>query len=202
MLLFVDSRYPQPRKIRRAADILRSRGLLSYPTDTIYGIGCDPFERKAVEALFAMRNRPNWKPASLLCSDLKMMARYAIMTDEAHRAIRRVIPGPYTFIFRATPDVPRSLTGKRKQVGIRVPDNNIVLSLIEELGAPILNVSARDREGVYLEDPRETERIWGRSLGAVIDGELLPPRESTVIDLTDRHPEVLREGLGDPSLFR
>jgi len=129
------------------------------------------------------------------------VAPYAHISDAAYRTARRALPGPYTLILKATKQVPRPLRGKRKEVGIRVPDHQVVLQLVETLGLPLLNVTVHDTFGEYIDDPHEIDRMWGKQLGAVIDAELLPEAPSTVIDFTGRYPELLREGEGDPDLF-
>lgn len=201
MLLSIDPEYPNLKRVANAARILRQGGLLAYPTDTTYGIGADPFQPKAVAELFAQTRRDPAKPASLLCADLKMISKYAVISDRIFRALKRAIPGPYTFILPATDAVPRGMYGKRREVGVRVPDHPIVQSLIAALGTPLLNSSARDLEGQYLDDAREIEALWGYRLEAIIDCGPISPQESTVIDLVDDEPVLIREGLGDPSLF-
>ncbi len=201
MLLLMNIDHPQPRKIAKAAELIRAGEILCYPTDTGYGLGCDPHQLKTVEKLFRMGNRSKEKPASLLCSNFKQIAQYAYIDDTSFRVAKRVLPGPYTLILKATKVVARRLHGKRKEVGIRYPNHPVVLALIEELGTPILNITARAPDGHYLDDPHEIDRIWGKQLGAVIGGDLLPKSPSTVIDLTGDEPEILRVGQGDPDVF-
>ncbi|OFZ22790.1 MAG: threonylcarbamoyl-AMP synthase [Bdellovibrionales bacterium GWB1_55_8] len=201
MLLPVDPDYPNLKKVANAARILHGGGLLAYPTDTTYGIGADPFQSKAVSLLFTETRRPVTKPASLLCSDLKMVGQYALISDWAFRAMRRAVPGPYTFILPARETVPRGMLGKRREVGIRVPDHAITQSLIAALGTPLLNVSAHDEAGAILNDARDIEDRWGYKLEAVLDCGPVLAQESTVIDLMDDEPVLIREGLGDPSIF-
>ncbi len=201
MILTVDADYPNLKKVANAVHLLKQGGILAYPTDTTYGIGVDPFQPKAVSLLFEQTKRPPGKPASLLCSDITMVSQYAVISDRIFRTMKRALPGPFTFILPALKTVPRGLHGKRREVGIRVPENPIVQELIRAFGSPILNVSARDLEGNYTGDAREIEKIWGYKLDAVIDCGGLEPHESTVLDLVDEQPVLVREGLGDPSLF-
>lgn len=201
MLLSIHPEHPQPRKVARAADLIRDGQILAYPTDTGYGLGCDPFQRKTVERLFRLLSLPDRKRASLLCKDFKQMAVYGYISDFVYRKARKVFPGPYTLIVEATKAIPKPLRGKRREVGIRVPNQNVLLALLEELDSPILNVTARDFQGEYLDDPHEIESVYRKSLGAVIDGDLLPESSSTVIDLTGDYPEVVRLGQGDPDIF-
>lgn len=201
MLLVLNPEHPQPRKLQKAAELLRQGEILVYPTDTGYGIGCDPFQRKVVERMFRLLSRPTSKPAALLCSDFKQVAIYGHISDSAYRVGRRIFPGPYTLILKATKQIPRPLQGKRKEVGIRVPNHAVTLQLIEAFENPILNLTVTDGQGNYLDDPREVEDLWGKQLGAVIDCDLIPEDPSTVVDLTGREPEILRVGQGDPEVF-
>ncbi|MGK5089658.1 L-threonylcarbamoyladenylate synthase [Bdellovibrionota bacterium FG-2] len=201
MIITVDPDYPNLKKVANAARFLKQGGMLAYPTDTTYGIGVDPFQPKAVSLLFTQTRRPPGKPASLLCSDITMVSQYAVISDRIFRAMKRALPGPFTFILPALKSVPRGLHGKRREVGIRVPAHPIVQELIKALGSPILNVSARNLDDHYTGDAREIEDVWGYKLDAVIDCGDLEPSESTVLDLVDDQPLVVREGLGDPALF-
>jgi len=201
MLLVFNDHHPQPRKIQKVADLIRQGNLICYPTDTGYGIGCDPFQRKTVEKLFRLSGRPKNKPASLLVANFKQMAQYGYINDRAYRVAKRVIPGPYTLILKATKQVPRPLHGKRREVGVRVPDHPVILALLEELEEPLLNVTASNFDREYLDDPHEIDDIWGKQLGAVIDSGIIQENPSTVIDFSSGEPEVLRVGQGDPDVF-
>lgn len=201
MLLVIHPEHPEPRKIEHAASLIRDGHILAYPTDTGYGFGCDPFQRKAVERMFWMLSLPDNKLASFLCADFKQLAQYGYISDHVYRVARRIFPGPYTLILEATKEIPKTLRGKRKEVGIRVPNHPIPLALITALEVPLLNVSARDLQGDYLDDPHQIDEIYRKQLGAVIDGDLLPENPSTVIDLTGDSPQVIRVGQGDPDVF-
>ena len=192
---------PSPAKSKRPRNCSEQAKFFVIPRtqDTVWG--CDPHQPKAVTQLFRMINRPKNKPASLLCNSFKQVAQYGYIDDQSYRAAKRALPGPYTLILKASKLVARSLHGKQKEVGIRYPDHSVVLALIEALQSPLLNVSARDPNENYLDDPREIEQIWGRHLAAVIDCDLLPESPSTMIDLTQDFPEVLRVGQGDPDAF-
>ena len=201
MLLALNPNHPQPRKLQKAIDLLKAGQIIVYPTDTGYGMGCDPFQIKTVERMFKLLNRPKSKPAALLCSSFKQVAQYCVISDSAYRVARRIFPGPYTLILKATKQVPRPLQGKRKQVGIRVPDHNVILRLLEMLESPLLNLSVVDSEGNYFDDPIEIDKTWGKHLGAVIDADLIPENPSTVVDWTGQEAEILRVGQGDPEIF-
>jgi tRNA threonylcarbamoyl adenosine modification protein (Sua5/YciO/YrdC/YwlC family) len=151
--------------------------------------------------MFKLLNRSKKKPAALLCSDFKQVSEYCYFSDWAFRIAKRIFPGPYTLILKATKQVPRPLQSKRKEVGIRVPNHNVVLQLIEMLETPLLNLTVHDSEGNYFDDPHEIEDTWGKHLGAVVDGDLIPEMPSTVVDMTGDAPEILRIGHGDPDIF-
>ncbi len=201
MLLVLNEHHPQPRKLQRAMEILQEGEILCYPTDTGYGLGCDMNQRKAVEKLYRITNRPKNKPGALLASSFKQVSQYCYIGDIAYRVAKRVLPGPYTLILQATKEVPRHLQGKRKEVGIRIPDHPVILGILELMGTPLLNVTANDLSGQYIDDPREIEDLYGKLIGAVIDAEILPENPSTIVDLTTATPEVLRLGVGDPGVF-
>jgi tRNA threonylcarbamoyl adenosine modification protein (Sua5/YciO/YrdC/YwlC family) len=187
--------------LKRAAEILAKGGLLCYPTETGYGIGCDMYQRKTVERLFRLTNRPKNKPASLLCKDFKQVSQFGYINNVYFRIARRIFPGPYTLVLEATKEVPRHLHGKRREVGIRVPSNPVIMGILEEMENPIMNVAARTFEGEYIDDPHVIEHVWRNELGAVIDCDLLQEDPSTVVDLTGDVAEILREGQGDPNVF-
>lgn len=201
MILSLDPDYPNMKRVKSAAHILREGGLLAYPTDTTYGIGVDPFQPKAVAKLFEATRRKSLKPPSLLCADIKMAGQYGVFENSVFKLMKKALPGPFTLIVPTTGEVPRYMHGKRNEVGIRIPESAIVQELIATLGTPVLNVSARDPEGNYLGDAGDIERYYGYHLGAIIDCGGLEPRESTVIDFVERTPELVRVGLGDPGLF-
>lgn len=200
MLLALDPDYPNLKRVTNAARILKQGHLLAYPTETTYGIGADPFQPKATALLFEQTRRSPDKPAALLCADLRMISQYAVVSDRAFRALKRAVPGPFTFILPAMNTVPRGMYGKRREVGVRVSEHPIVQSLIAALGTPLLNVSAKDSDGNYLQDARDIESAWGYRLEAIIDCGPITPQVSTVIDFVDDEPVLVREGLGDPSL--
>jgi len=201
MLISVDPEYPNLKRVANAARIVREGGLLAYPTDTTYGIGADPFQPKAVAELFNETQRSPKKPASLLCADLKMIGQYAVISDRVFKIMKRTLPGPYTLILPAKSTVPKSMHGKRREVGIRVPAHPIVQALIAAIGTPILNLSARNAEGFYLDNAREIEAHWGYRISAILDCGPITPEESTVIDLVEDQAVLIREGMGDPAPF-
>lgn len=194
MRLEINPFHPEPRKIKRAADALRASGVIAYPTDTVYGLGCDIFEKKAVERLYVVKQMKPTQPLAFLCPDLGDIARFAIVDNPSYRLMRRLLPGPYCFILAATPEVPKILMMKRKTVGIRVPDHPVAQALLRELGHPIVSTTAA-WDGEALCDPGEID-VHFPQLDLIVDagaGGLVP---STVIDLTGDAPVVVREGAG------
>ncbi|SRR5690606_5211648 len=192
---------PQLRYINKAVSVLKEGGIIIYPTDTVYGIGCDIFNKDALERILTIKNDTNSKLFSFVCSDLKDIARYARVSDYAYRTMKHLLPGPYTFILPAAKLVPKKLWSKRKTVGIRVPDNQIALTLVRELGNPIISTSTTNRKGDVLTDPFEIKNVLGSQVDLMLSMGNLSGDVSSVIDLSDEEPEVLRVGAGDVSLF-
>ncbi|HEU19496.1 MAG TPA: threonylcarbamoyl-AMP synthase [Deltaproteobacteria bacterium] len=201
MLVSVNTENPQVRMIRKAAEILREGGIVIYPTDTVYGIGCDLFNKRAIEKIYEIKQRSKKQPFSIICADLKDISSYASVSNYAYKIMRRLLPGPYTFILEASRLVPKILLPKRKAVGIRVPDNAICLALVKELGHPIISTSVTVGENEVLSDPVDMEEEFKHRVDMVIDGGVIVPEESSVISFIDEVPEVIREGKGDVSLF-
>lgn len=192
---------PQLRYINKAVDVLKNGGVIIYPTDTVYGIGCDIFNLHALERIFTIKNESAEKLFSFVCSDLKDISKYAIVSDYAYRTMKHLLPGPYTFILPAAKLVPKTLWSKRKTVGIRVPNHNVTLSLVKELGNPIISTSATNRKGGILVDPSEIRAIFNSQVDLMLASGSISSNPSSVIDLSDEAPEVIREGAGDVSLF-
>lgn len=192
---------PQLRYINKAVEILRKGGVIIYPTDTVYGIGCDIFSREALERIFAIKNDSSSKLFSFVCSDLKDISKYAKVSDYAYRTMKYLLPGPYTFILPAAKLVPKKLWSNRKTVGIRVPNHAVTLKLVQELGNPIISTSATNRKGQILIDPNEIRSIFNPLVDLMLSSGNLAGDPSSVIDLSMEEPEVLRVGAGDVSLF-
>ncbi len=192
---------PQTRYINKAVEVLKQGGIIIYPTDTVYGIGCDIYNREALERIFSIKNDGSNKLFSFICADLKDIARYAKVSDYAYRTMRHLLPGPYTFILPAAREVPKKLWSKRKTVGIRVPDNNLTLKLVGMLGNPIISTSTTNRKGEVLHDPFEIRNIFNAHVDLMLSSGNLLGTPSSVIDLSEDEPEVIREGAGDVSIF-
>lgn len=202
MILEINPTHPQPRHIARVAGILRSGGVIVYPTDTVYGLGCDIHSKKALETVRRLKRSDNKRYLSFVFSDLKTIANFAQVTDRAYKILKRYLPGPYTFVLKATKLVPRIVLTKRHEVGIRIPDNKISQALVAEMGNPILSSSVRLPDDQLLDDPREIARLYKGQVDVVIDGGVFLPEPSSVISLLDDDAVVLREGKGDVTPFR
>ncbi len=176
--------------------------MICYPTDTVYGIGCDIFNQKAIKRIYQIKKRPQHKPFSFMCSSLKNTSNYCHVSNLAYRIMKKNLPGPYTFILPAAKIVPKILTTKQKTVGIRVPDNAICQALVEGLGNPILTTSAilEDDEAPLSEAFMIDEKL-GKLVDIVIDGGAIYPSPSSIVSLVDDSPEIIRVGKGDTSIF-
>lgn len=201
MLLKINPYNPQERQIRRVVDIVKKGGIVAYPTDTFYGIGCDIMNKKAIEKIYAIKQRNKTKPFSFICPDLKDISTYAKVSNFAYRNMKRLLPGPYTFVLSGSRMVPKIMLTKRRTAGIRVPDNQIALSMSKELGNPILSTSATDPDGNIFEDPSLLHDYFGDRLEVVIDGGPVPGTPSSVVSLIDDIPEIIRYGAGDVDIF-
>jgi tRNA threonylcarbamoyl adenosine modification protein (Sua5/YciO/YrdC/YwlC family) len=195
MIIAINSQNPQQRLIKKVSEVLEQGGLIAYPTDTFYGIGCDLYNKKGIQQIYKLKNRPLAQPFSIICDSLKEISKYAKVSDYSYKTMRRLLPGPYTFILEGTKLVPKIMLTKRKTVGIRVPDNAICLNLVRELGRPIITTSA------LLDDPSLIQDSYASYLDVVIDGGVLYPDPSSVISLIGDMPEIIRKGKGDVSMF-
>jgi tRNA threonylcarbamoyl adenosine modification protein (Sua5/YciO/YrdC/YwlC family) len=201
MIFSINKDNPQMRLIRKAVDILRDGGIIVYPTDTVYGLGCDLFNKRGIEKIYEIKHRNKKQPLSFICADLKDISQYAMVSNFAYKTMRRLLPGPYTFILEASRMDPKILLQKRNAVGIRVPDNEICLALVRELGNPIINTSAKLEQDEIVSDPSEIEKKM-KQVDLVIDGGSLASEQSSVISLVDDIPQVLRAGKGDVAYFQ
>jgi tRNA threonylcarbamoyl adenosine modification protein (Sua5/YciO/YrdC/YwlC family) len=195
LLLSINIDHPEPRKVRRAVEVLEGGGVIAYPTDTVYGLGCDLTNKNAIERLYAIKGMDRSHPLAFVCPDLSDIARYAFVENQVYRVLRRFLPGPYTFILGATREVPKLVQMKRKNVGIRVPACEAARALARELGRPIISsTAARPGEEPFV-DPHEIDAAF-RGLALVLDGGAGGLVPTTVIDLTTSPPEIVREGAG------
>lgn len=194
---------PQKRLIRRAVEILREGAVIAYPTDSSYALGCMIGNKDAMETIRRIRRLDTKHNFTLMCRELSQIAFYAKVDNAAFRLLKVHTPGPYTFIFKATHEVPRRLQhAKRRTIGIRVPAHPICLALLEELGEPLMT-STLILPGQEMPeiDPHEIRTHLEHELGLVIDGGACSPKPTTVVDMTEEAPQVLREGLGSVEVF-
>lgn len=193
---------PQLRYINKAVEVLKNGGIIIYPTDTVYGIGCDIFNKEALDRVFAIKQDSGTKLLSFVCADLKDISKYAKVSDYAYRTMKHLLPGPYTFILPAAKEVPKKLWSKRQTVGIRVPQHNVALTLVKELGNPIVSTSVTNRKNEILYDPAEIRSIFNTQVDLMLASGNLQGGVSSIVDLSDDVPEIIREGAGDVSIFR
>ena len=193
---------PQLRFINKAIERLKTGGVIIYPTDTIYGLGCNIYEKSALERIFSIKRETGTKLLSFVCADLKDISKYALVSDYAYRVMKRLLPGPYTFILPAAKQVPKKLWSKRKTIGIRVPDNPIALKLTQELGNTLISTSVTYRKGEVLSDPFEIKNIFNSQVDLMLASGKLVGDPSSIIDLSGESPEIIRKGAGDVSLFQ
>jgi tRNA threonylcarbamoyl adenosine modification protein (Sua5/YciO/YrdC/YwlC family) len=198
-ILAIDPVHPQPRHVERAATLLSEGGLVAFPTDTYYGIGCDLFDKRAIERIYQLKQLPRSHELSFICADLAEVSRYAIVENAAYRVLRRKTPGPFTFILPATRLVPDLVLRRQKTVGVRVPQSPIALDMVRRLEHPVVSTSAATPQGEVLIDPKDIKERLGHGLDLILDGGYKPNEPSTVIDLTGPEPRVVRQGKGDAS---
>jgi tRNA threonylcarbamoyl adenosine modification protein (Sua5/YciO/YrdC/YwlC family) len=199
MRILIDPLTPKPRAVKIVAEILGRGGIIVYPTDTVYGIGCCMTNKKGIDAINSIKN--SVKPRSIMLADLKEISTYAKVSNEAFRILRTLLPGPYTFILPATRLVPRLLQTNRKSIGVRIPDHWFCQAIVREVGEPIITASvplAHDQRHI---DPIEIDRHLGHRVDAVVDSGILPDVPSSIISMETDSPVLIREGLGDVSMF-
>ncbi|RLD93591.1 MAG: threonylcarbamoyl-AMP synthase [Bacteroidetes bacterium] len=201
MLLKLYEKNPEQKVVQKVVELLQYGGVIIYPTDTVYGIGCDITKARAVERVARIKGvRPEKARFSFICSDLSHLSDYANHVDNTtFKLMKSFLPGPYTFILNASTQVPKSIKQKRKTVGIRIPDNNIILEIVRQLGNPILTTSLKEDDQI-LEYPTDPELIYQEYrdlVDAVIDGGYGGLIPSTIIDCSGDEPTVIREGLGE-----
>jgi len=198
MLIAIDPQEPEPWLVSKAAAILKNGGVGVLPTDTVYGLACSIEHQRSIKKIYALKDLPPNKPLSLLVKDMPTIGYYARgVSTPAFRLMKRVLPGPYTFIFKSSPEVPKIMLRKRKTIGIRLPDNPILLALLAELDAPLMTTSIRTPEDDFISDPMTIEEMYGDRVDLLVDGGPLSPDPSTVVDFTAGDPELIRAGKGD-----
>jgi tRNA threonylcarbamoyl adenosine modification protein (Sua5/YciO/YrdC/YwlC family) len=200
MLVEINAQFPEPRKIRRAVDALEAGEIIAYPTDTVYGLGCDLTNKRSVDRLYQIKGMDKAQPLAFICPDLSEIAKYAIVDNQIYRVLRRFLPGPYCFILEATREVPRLVQTKRKTIGIRIPNHEVTRAVVAMLGRPIISTTAQRAGAEPHVDANEIDDDF-KGLGLVLDagaGGVIP---TTVVDLTQSPPMIVREGAGPVDEF-
>ena len=196
---------PDPRQIKKVVECLKDGGIIIYPTDTIYGFGCDVNNKKAMEKLCRLKGLNIKKHnLSFICYDLSHISDFTKhLNTSTYKLMKKTLPGPYTFILNASSSIPKLFKNKKKEIGIRIPDNNIPREIVKELGNPIVTTSVKDEDMVleYSTDPDLIYEYFGNKVDLVISGGYGDSIPSTIIKCTDGYPEIIRKGKGDTSLF-
>jgi len=199
MLIRLYEQNPNRKEIDKVIDILREGGIIIYPTDTVYAMGCDALNVRAVEKICKLKGlNPQKNHLSIICPDLSNISEYAKVNNTVFKIMKRNLPGPFTFILNATNSLPK-IYKNRKEVGIRIPDNNITITLARELGNPLLTASVRDKDDLmeYCIDPDLIEEEYGNEVDAVIDGGYGGLEPSTIVNCTNDEIEIIRQGKGE-----
>lgn len=199
MLLKIYPENPNPRDIQRIAEIVRNGGLIIFPTDTIYGLGCDIFNAKAIEKVCKIKGlNPEKNTLSFICSDMSQLSEFAKVDNHTFKLMKRNLPGPFTFILNGSSNLPRLFKNK-KTVGIRIPDNSIIQALIKELGHPMMTTSIKTEDEIveYISDPELIHEKYCNLVDIVIDGGYGEVQASTIVDCTDEEAVVTRKGKGE-----
>lgn len=203
MILEINPENPQEKKINQVVECLQDGGVIIFPTDTIYGIGCDLFNQKAIERVCRIKGiKPNKMNLSFICYDLSDLSTYAKhVSTPVFKIMKRVLPGPYTFILESSSKVPKILGHSKKTVGIRVPNNNVIRSIVDVLGHPVINTSVKDEDEIieYTTDPELIYEKFKNHVDLVINGGPGGNIPSTIVDCTEDDFQITREGLGDTS---
>ena len=200
MLLSINPKNPQPRLVQQVVELLENDGVIIYPTDTVYGLGCSIYSKKAMKRLHLIKKMDPKKPLTLICSNQTQIQEYTQgIETPIFKLLRKHLPGPYTFVFRASKIVPKMMLTPRSTVGFRWPDHPITLAIVEMLGHPILSSSLRNSEDELYDDPHEIHDHFKKRVDAVVDGGSIFAEHSTIIDFSQGDPILLRQGKGNSS---
>ena len=205
MYLSIHPNNPEERKIEQVVKILKDGGVIIYPTDTVYGIGCDIRNQSAIEKVCKIRGlKPEKAALSIMCKDISQISAYTQQIDNPYfKLLKKNLPGPFTFILNSNNSVPKMFKNKKRTIGIRIPDNKIILELIDHLGAPILTTSLKSDDEIleYFTDPSEIFEDFENLVDLVIDGGIGKNVPSTIVDLTQSEPKIIRKGAGEFNLL-
>lgn len=197
MILEVDQNFPQPGIIEHALEILgEDHGVLVYPTDTVYGLGCNIFDKQAFDKIGKIKNRPEEKNYSIIVSDLKMLKQYAIINSTQEKILNKYLPGAFTFILKASKKLPKYLVSEQGTVGIRVPRNRLCIELVKALKKPIITTSFNPSGKDVVTDPSKAPKLLQNKVDVILDAGEIGSISSTIIDLTGKKPAIIRQGLG------
>lgn len=202
MLLRIHHDHPNPKNIKQLVDCLKNDGVIIYPTDTVYGIACDMNSKKAFERIAMIKGiKPEKANFSFVCRDLSEVSKYSLSVNkQVYRLLKEVLPGPYTFILRASAEVPKLTKGKKNEIGIRIPDDKIAMTIVESLGNPIITTSLFSQTqidaGEYYTDPSLIHEEYGKLVDVVVDGGVVVNNVSTILDCTSGEVEIIRQGSG------
>jgi tRNA threonylcarbamoyl adenosine modification protein (Sua5/YciO/YrdC/YwlC family) len=198
MIVQIDPGQPESWLVARSAEVLRRGGVAMIPTDTVYGLACGISHATAIKRIYQLKDMDPKKPLAILVSDMNTVGQYAKgVTTPYYRLMKRVLPGPYTFIFEASSEVPKIMLRKRRTIGVRMPDHPITLALLDQLDEPLLTTSVRTPDDHWVIDPIEVESTLDHKIDLVVDGGPLVAAGSTVVDLSGDVPVLVREGKGD-----
>ncbi len=201
MLLIINPENPEPRKIRQVVETLKNGGVIIYPTDTVYGLGCDIFQTKAIEKVCKIRGLNMSKALlTIVCKDISQVSRFTKQIDnQIFKLLKKNLPGPFTFILKAGNEIPKIFVNRRKTIGVRIPDNNIAQAIIEELGHPILSISLKSDDEIleYFTDPTEIHDDFDKTVDLVIDGGPGKNIPSSVVDCSEDEVVIIREGVAE-----
>ena len=187
---------PSQRVIDQALAALQRGGIIAFPTDTGYALGCDLYNKKSIDRIHLIKQRDSKKPLSFICADLKELSQFAVVSNKAYRNMRRLLPGPYTFVLPATKMVPKLLVSRRSSVGIRIPNHPIPLAIVQALRHPLITTSAATIDGIPLETAQDIEKALGKNLALILDCGTVHSEPSTVIDFCTPEPVIVRKGKG------
>jgi tRNA threonylcarbamoyl adenosine modification protein (Sua5/YciO/YrdC/YwlC family) len=197
----IDLDHPHKRLLLHAVAIIKAGGLIVYPTDTIYGLGADLFNKEAMARIFKIKKTSRSKLLSFICPDLAAVAEWAFVPTSAYRVMRRVTPGQYTFILRASKEAPKILLQKRPTVGVRIPDSAVAIGLVRELGHPLLSTSVPQGEDDYYTDPAAIAETYKHDVDLILDAGILANLPSTIVDFSGPVPNIIRHGAGGVDLL-
>ncbi len=198
MIFVINEQNPQKRLIQKAKEILEEGGVIIYPTDTVYAYGCDINDKRAIERIYRIKKIAKNKPLSFIFTDISEIHEYVRnISDVAFKIMKKSLPGPYTFIFKASKMVPRIAITNQKTIGIRIPDNNVALDLVRALGRPIMSASVSTSTGEYIIEPGDLEKVYRNEVDLVIDCGPRISHPSTVIDFSEGDVRVIRKGKGE-----